>query len=132
MKTTLDIDDELLARARHHAANTGQTLAEVIEDGLRSVLSADPRSLKSKKYRLPDHSCGDPSAERPLPANFARADAEEFTSRWLEHWLGSSREQIKLSPEGFARVTEMVQHPPEPTRELKELMRGAGEDETAE
>lgn len=80
MKTTLDIDDELLARARRHAANTGQTLAEVIEDGLRSVLSAviEAESDFAKRvrapgtppveepYRWPDLSCGDPRADDPL------------------------------------------------------------------
>ena len=68
MKTTLDIDDELLARARRHAANTGQSLEDVIEDGLRRVLSSVPRSRSSEGYRLTDLSYGDPSAEFPLSA----------------------------------------------------------------
>ena len=66
MKTTLDIDDELLDRVRCHATNTGQSLSDVIEDGLRRVLSSDPRSPESREYRLPDLSRGDPSADDPL------------------------------------------------------------------
>ncbi|WP_419861068.1 hypothetical protein [Candidatus Palauibacter sp.] len=80
MKATLDIDDELLVRARRHAANTGQSLRDVIEDGLRRVLSpalkAESvfaqrfRALSTppveESYRLPDHSCGDPCADDPL------------------------------------------------------------------
>jgi len=55
--------------------------------------------------------------------------AEEAASRFLEHYLGLSRERIRVSPEGFSRVAEMVEQPPEPTRELKELMSDATEDE---
>ena len=132
MKTTLDIDDELLARARRHAANTGQSLRNVIEDGLRSVLPSDPPAPDSEEYQLPDLSYGDPSAEYPLPADFARDSAEEFASRFLEHGLGLSCEQIPLSPEGFTRVVEMVQRPPEPTRELRDLMADASEDAPAD
>ncbi len=68
MKTTLDIDDELLALARRHAANTGQTLGDVIEDGLRRVLSSVPPPQKLGAYRLPDCSYGDPTGECPLSA----------------------------------------------------------------
>lgn len=39
MRTTLSIDDELLKRAKVHAAETGRTLGEVMEDGLRVALA---------------------------------------------------------------------------------------------
>ena len=38
MKTTLDIQDELLARAKRHAQRTGRPLRAVVEEGLRQVL----------------------------------------------------------------------------------------------
>ena len=38
MKTTIEIHDELLARAKQHAKATGRSLRAVIEDGLRQVL----------------------------------------------------------------------------------------------
>lgn len=132
MKTALDIDDELLARARRHATSTGQTLRDVIEDGLRRVLSSVPRSRESGEYRLPDLSCGDPSAEFPLPEDLGPNPLEEFANRFLEQGLGMRREQIPVSAEGFAQVAEMVEQPPEPTRELRELMRGAAEDTPAD
>ena len=132
MKTTLDIDDELLARAQRHAANTGQSLRHVVEDGLRRVLSAVPRSREPGEYRLPDLSCGDPSAEFPLSADLGPNPLEEFANRFLEQGLGMRREQIPVSPEGFAHVAEMVEQPPEPTRELRELMSDAGEDTLAD
>jgi len=39
MRTTVRLDDELLAEAKGLAARTGRTLTEVIEDSLREVLA---------------------------------------------------------------------------------------------
>ena len=65
MKTTIDIHDELLARAKQHAKNTGRSLRAVVEDGLRQVLVA---SEFPSPYRLPDMSEGVPGAADPLEA----------------------------------------------------------------
>ena len=65
MKTTLDIQDELLVRAKRHARNTGRSLRSVVEEGLRQVLSVPPRDVP---YRLPDRSVGDPADVDPLEA----------------------------------------------------------------
>lgn len=63
MRTTLDINDELLARADQYARETGSTLRAVVEDGLRQVLdSVGP----TRKYVLPDLREGDPTAHDPL------------------------------------------------------------------
>ena len=65
MKTTLNIQDELLIRAKHHAQRTGRTLRAVVEDGLRRVLSEiDNR----QPYILPDHSAGEVGGRDPLEA----------------------------------------------------------------
>ena len=52
METTLQIDDQLLARARHVAEQSGRTLTEVVEDALREVL---PQSTIEQRQpvRLP-------------------------------------------------------------------------------
>ena len=65
MKTTIDIHDELLARAKLHARKTGRPLRAVVEEGLRHILSAPPSSVR---YRLPDLSVGDPNGRDPLEA----------------------------------------------------------------
>ena len=63
MKTTLEIQDELLARARRHAKRTGRPLRAVFEEGLRQVLSGGaPR----QPYALPDHSAGKAGGRDPL------------------------------------------------------------------
>ena len=46
MRTTVTIDDELLRRAKILAAESGRTLGQVVEDGLRVALSARPESRK--------------------------------------------------------------------------------------
>ena len=73
VKTTLDIQDELLARAKRHAQRTGRPLRAVVEEGLRQVLStpAPPR-----RYRLPDHSVGEAGGRDPLEA-FSWQDLRE-------------------------------------------------------
>ena len=64
MKTTVDIRDGLLERAKRHAKETGRPLRAVIEEGLRQVLSA--ASTAPSRYRLPDASEGDASKPDPL------------------------------------------------------------------
>lgn len=63
MKTTLDIHDELLARARRHARETGRPLRAAVEEGLRRVLA---RPVPRSRYKLPDLRAGDPAAPDPL------------------------------------------------------------------
>ena len=65
MKTTLDIHDELLERAKRHARTTGRPLRAVVEEGLRQMLAAP--SVRSR-YRLPDLSIGNPGGADPLEA----------------------------------------------------------------
>lgn len=65
MKTTLDIQGELLTRAKQYAQRTRQPLAAVIEEGLRQVLSAE---ASRRSYRLPDLSVGNPNGPDPLSA----------------------------------------------------------------
>lgn len=64
MKTTLDIHDDLLVRAKQHAKATGRPLRAVVEDGLRTVLSspAEPNA----GYVLEDCSVGHPGDPNPL------------------------------------------------------------------
>ena len=63
MKTTLDIHDELLTRAKRHAKETGRPLRAVVEDGLRCVLAS---ARPGGGYKLSDLRAGDPEAADPL------------------------------------------------------------------
>ena len=65
MKTTLEIHDELMVRAKQHAKRTGQPLRAIVEEGLRRVLT---EATQPARYKLPDRSVGDPCASDPLEA----------------------------------------------------------------
>ena len=60
VKTTLDIRDTLLERAKQLAMRQGQPLRAVVEEGLRLVLE------EQTPYVLEDFSVGDPDAPDPL------------------------------------------------------------------
>lgn len=65
MKTTVDIADALLVRAKKHAQRTGQPLRAVVEEGLRRVLASEQERAV---YRLPDLSVGNAKHSNPLEA----------------------------------------------------------------
>ena len=52
MKTTLVIDDQIMARLKREAARTGRTMSELVETALRRLLQTRP----------------DPAALPPLPS----------------------------------------------------------------
>ena len=63
MKTTLDIQDELLNRAKKFAKKTGKSLRTVVEESLQSTLAV---AEEAPKYILPDMSVGDADVDDPL------------------------------------------------------------------
>jgi hypothetical protein len=65
MKTTVEISDALLERARRHARRAGKPLRAVIEEGLRRVLEAE---AEPARYHLPDRSVGAAGGPNPLEA----------------------------------------------------------------
>jgi hypothetical protein len=64
MKTTLDIQDALLLRAKRLSKRTGKPLRALVEEGLTHVLSE--HRAQPTRYELPDRSVGDPTAPNPL------------------------------------------------------------------
>lgn len=63
MKTTLDIHDTLLRRAKRVSKATGRPLRALVEEGLRQVLE---ESTRVERYRMPDRSVGNPDDPNPL------------------------------------------------------------------
>lgn len=52
MKTTIDIADDLAARARAAAARDGETLRTLVEEGLRLALAAREAAPRSTPFAL--------------------------------------------------------------------------------
>jgi hypothetical protein len=63
MKTTIEIADALLARAKRHARKTGKPLRALVEEGIRRVLEEQP---PVRAHRLPDRSVGNPRGRNPM------------------------------------------------------------------
>lgn len=55
MKTTLDIQDDLLAKAKAMAAHERSSLTALIEDGLRLRLRKPKRPERVKPPKIPVH-----------------------------------------------------------------------------
>ena len=53
MRTTITIDDQLLAEAKEIAARSGRTLNSVVEDALRASLARQRRDRSRPKLKLP-------------------------------------------------------------------------------
>ena len=64
MKTTLDIQDALLLRAKRLSKRTGKPLRALVEEGLQHVLAEQGRATRA--YELPDRSVGRSSGPNPL------------------------------------------------------------------
>jgi hypothetical protein len=60
MRTTIRVDDGLLAAAKERAARTGRTLTALFEDALRAFLARDPRPRERGAVRLPTFDGGGP------------------------------------------------------------------------
>ena len=52
MRTTVRIDENLLAEAKKHAAETGRTLTALMEDALRETLARRSSGGKRKPVKL--------------------------------------------------------------------------------
>ena len=63
MKTTVELPDTLLERAKRHARKTGRPLRALIEEGVRRVLD-EPAG--TSRFRLPDRSVGELGGRNPL------------------------------------------------------------------
>lgn len=74
MRTTIRLDDELLAKAKAQAARSGRTLAAVVEDALRSSLARRDADLRPRSVKLPSFAGGPPRAGVDLDDSSALLD----------------------------------------------------------
>ena len=79
VKSTFDINDALLARAKRHARKLGKPLRELVEEGLRRVLDS---TAGTPRYELPDHAVGTSGGPNPLEElNWAELRDEIYGGR---------------------------------------------------
>lgn len=58
MRTTIQLDDQLLREAKQVAAQTGRTLASVVEDALREALARRRHGRPRERIHLPTEGGG--------------------------------------------------------------------------
>lgn len=58
MRTTIRLDEDLLARAKELAARTGRTLTAVIEDALRAALAQGRPRPTADRIEIPTYGSG--------------------------------------------------------------------------
>lgn len=80
MRTTIRIEDELLAEAKAQAARSGRTLAAVVEDALRAALAGRGRT-SSKSVNLPTFAGGPPRPGVDLDDSAALLDLMDEGNR---------------------------------------------------
>jgi hypothetical protein len=82
MRTTLDLPDELLKRAKIAAVERGVTLRELVGSALAKDLDAGPEPEPvSRKVHFPIFSSARPGSLELTNADLARAEAEEDLRR---------------------------------------------------
>jgi Ribbon-helix-helix protein, copG family len=77
MRTTLQIDDQLMKAAKKAAAESGRTLTSIIEDALRLALFSGNRGTESKPFHVPVFSMGPPLPGVNLDSNAELLDLME-------------------------------------------------------
>jgi hypothetical protein len=82
MRTTLDLPNELLKRAKIAAVERGMTLRELVGSALAKDLEAgpDPERVR-QRVRFPIFSSAQPGSLELTNADIARAEAEEDLRR---------------------------------------------------
>ena len=58
MRTTININDQLLQTAKRRAADTRRTLTSIIEDALRLALETKPGRTSSRRICIPASGSG--------------------------------------------------------------------------
>ena len=60
MKTTFNIDDALMQQLRIEAARRGVTMTQIVESGIRHMISAreEPNDVQEKPFELPSWPMG--------------------------------------------------------------------------
>jgi hypothetical protein len=79
MRTTITIDDELLAQVKQQAATTGRTVSQTIEDALRESFLRRQEQPRSRVELMTWHG-GRPLPGVDLDNNAALLDLMESTS----------------------------------------------------
>ena len=83
-RTTVRLPEDLLNRARRKAAAEGRTLTSLIEDGLRAIVSDNPKAAKRKRVLPRVSKAGGglmPGVDLTDPSSLQEADDLDYVRR---------------------------------------------------
>ncbi len=100
MKTSVDIDDALLERARRRARRDQVTIKQLIERGLRLALLETKHELPQQPFEWPTATA---AATKPLNAMTVNEAIDAVREEALEHWNVQSTQIAPKSKRGRAR-----------------------------
>lgn len=85
MRTTVNIDDHLLAEAKLIAARQHRTIGSVLEDALRKLLDEQEPVGSRERYELPKLTYGNPGLKPGVDLNDKDQMAELLGWNDIEH-----------------------------------------------
>ena len=85
MRTTAEIDDDIMKQLRDRAHKQGVSLKETLNATLRRGMADSPKSRPSSSYVCPSFSMGSP--RQPLDVDHALAHAAALEDRETAHKL---------------------------------------------
>jgi len=77
MRTTIDLEESLLRRARQRATAIGTTLSRLVQEALRAYLRPRPRAARSPFELI---TCGTVGGRCPTPGEMQEAVHDEDTA----------------------------------------------------
>jgi len=84
MRTTLDLDDNVMRRIRRKAMEERKSLKELVNRALLRELQADNPSKRRKAYKCPTFSMGEPKASLEKATQLADSLEDEAVFRKME------------------------------------------------
>ncbi len=77
MRTTITLDDNLLARLKKRASESGTSVSRLIEDGVRLLMHAPPRTRRTEGFELVTFGTGGHFSKRNIDRTSALLESDD-------------------------------------------------------
>jgi hypothetical protein len=78
MRTTITLDDQLLAKLKKRAAESGTSVSGLIEQAVRLVIQAPPPSRRKARFELVSFGAGGSFSSRNIDKTSSLLEAEDL------------------------------------------------------
>jgi hypothetical protein len=77
MRTTITLDDQLLAKLKKRASESGTSVSRLIEQGIRLLMQVPPRTKPRGRFKLVTFGAGGRFSKRNIDKTSALLEAED-------------------------------------------------------